>query len=124
MEKNTITNRLLSEIANKLKTGFTTLCCRLEALFPRYNTPTSYLLDSGTPSSNTLTIPANTAHSVSYSIIQGSADITIGSGDTNNIPACFSETINGTDLITEDITIEGVTVGSTEALVYITVLKP
>ena len=122
MEKNTITNRLLSEVANKLKTGFSALICRLNTLFPRFNTPLSYMLDSSTLSSNILTIPANTAHYISYSIIQGSADITIN-GITNNVPACFSETIQATDLITHDVVIEAIA-DTPDSIVYITVMYP
>jgi hypothetical protein len=122
MEKYSTSARLLSEIANKLKTGFTTLCCRLEALFPRYNTPVSYYLDSSTATTS-ITIPANTAHYISYSIIQGSADVTIGTNPTNNIPACFSETLQATDVITQDVTIEAVAVSTTDGIVYITVME-
>lgn len=90
------------------------MCCTPGGGGNQFNTAESTLLNPG----DNITIPAGTAHIVSYSIISGAADVTVGT-TTNNIPACFSETIEASGLIDTDITISATT-GQT----YVTIIKP
>lgn len=87
-----------------------------EPIVPVYNTNTHVLLSNN----QTITIPANSAHSVSFTIMSGTCNVTLN-GSTVALSVGINETIDSTTLISSAITITAPT-GSNS--VYVKVNKP
>jgi hypothetical protein len=77
-----------------------------------YNTNELFVVsDTGT-----ITLPANTYHSVSYVVIFGTANITVGSTLLTSAPQGYSADDTATGFLTNSITITGLSTGTKVAI--------
>jgi hypothetical protein len=77
-----------------------------------YNTNELFVVsDTGT-----ITLPANTYHSVSYVVILGTANITVGSTLLTSAPQGYSADDTATTFLTNSITITGLSIGTKVAI--------
>lgn len=98
---------LLCAISSTIKTINTNISAE-NAESGVYNNNEMYVVsDTGT-----LTFSGNTFHSLSYIILSGTANVTVGSTTLTSAPLGYSESYTATKLLSNSITLTGLSIGT------------
>ncbi len=116
------TSAPLSEVAKNTRISKDLLCdiktevASLNTTINEYNTNQQFILTD----TQTVTLPANTYHSYSFTIISGSVDITEGGVTLSNAPQGYFGGMEATTLLSNSVVFVGKSVGT---LVVIKTIK-
>jgi hypothetical protein len=104
--------RKTKEALCAISTQLNSLKSKVDATTVNYNVNELFVVsDTGT-----ITLPANTYHYVSYVVIFGTANITVGTTLLTSAPQGYSADYTATTFLTNSITITGLSTGTKVAI--------